>query len=687
MYGIFIDDEMKKKQAEEEKRKAFRWIEEGVDTLFAETAQIGYGYELRDGQYAMAMEIAEAVSAGHHLIVEAGVGIGKSFAYLAPLLLYHQRLGEPVAVATSTITLQEQLAGDVQKVAQMLDIKADVLIAKGQSHYICRKAFEDAGIRDICLKEKVKEIIEEGGSERNNFPIEIPENIWEKICVSRYSKQRCRKTCPYVSGCVYHDLRRNMLSAGFIICNQDLLTAHLMHISDGIEPILNPGIKLVVVDEAHNLEEKVRSATTRQYTRNQLMRIVSGAADDAERRGGVYSGSVGKHAASARARIGKLFDNLNAQRLKQQKRMAGRPGNSERLFIKNDNGAFSLIRRLASSVTELKWDVDIAVGFDFGQRKSADRIDLEELAKRFSELDDDFNNYILWIENTDKGIAFSFCPKGTAGLIDRLFFQMEHRTVLTSATLTGKSSGSLEEQYAYLIKNTGYPYGETAELSEPKESPFDYDCHAMIYYCGDLPHPIKQREDFIKAGTDRLVELLGISKGRALVLFTAKSDMEDVAALLKKEKLPYNILVQEEGSSQEKTLEQFREDTDFVLLGTGAYWEGINVEGVSLSHVVVFRLPFPVPDPIMEYKRSVSSDYMKEVMVPEMIIKLKQGIGRLIRSEKDKGIVSILDGRMGDGSRAGYKDTVWEALPIKNKTMDMAEIRDFYNRVMAENIR
>lgn len=681
MYSIFIDEEARKKKEAEIKKNALRSVEEGVDTLFAETAQREYGYELRDGQYAMAMEIAEAVSAEHHLIVEAGVGIGKSFAYLAPLLLYHEKLHEPVAIATSTIALQEQLADDVQRVAQMLQIKEDALIAKGQSHYICRKAFEDAGILDTDLKEKMRETIKEGGAERSDFPFVIPENVWEKVCVSRYSKQRCRKTCPYVSGCLYNDLRRKMLSAGFIICNQDLMTAHLMHVSDGTEPLLNSGIKLIVVDEAHNLEEKVRSATTRQYTKNQLMRIINGAAAEAERHRDFYSGSVGKEVARARTIAGKLFNNLTAQRLKQQKRMAGRPGDSERFFIDDDNGAFSLIRELANSINELNFDIEISVSFDSSQRKSVDRMDLEELAKRFSELNDDFSNYILWIENTEKGIAFSFCPKGTDGLINRLFFQMEHRTILTSATLTGRSGGTLEEQYAYLIKNTGYPCSETAELSEPKESPFNYDSHAMIYYCGDLPHPVRKREKFIEMGTKRLIELLEISNGRALVLFTAKSDMQDVAALLNKEKLPYRIIVQEKGASQEKTLEQFREDTDSVLLGTGAYWEGINVEGVSLSHVVIFRLPFPVPDPIMEYKKSVSDDYMKEVLVPEMIIKLKQGIGRLIRSEKDTGIVSILDGRLGNSSGAWYKNTVWDALPIKNRTEDMAEIKRFYTQV------
>ena len=160
----------------------------------------------------------------------------------------------------------------------------------------------------------------------------------------------------------------------------------------------------------------------------------------------------------------------------------------------------------------------------------------------------------------------------------------------------------------------------------------------MIYYCDDLPHPTREHEAFIEKGVERLLEILSISNGKALVLFTAKADMEEVYSILGKKNLPYKILMQQPGSSQDKVLNEFKEDTNSVLLGTGAYWEGISIEGKSLSNVIIFRLPFPVPDPIIEYKCSVAKDALMDVRVPEMIIKLKQGIGRLIRNFTDTGM-------------------------------------------------
>ena len=146
------------------------------------------------------------------------------------------------------------------------------------------------------------------------------------------------------------------------------------------------------------------------------------------------------------------------------------------------------------------------------------------------------------------------------------------------------------------------------------------------------PIPPQEHEAFIEQGVQRLLEVLEISGGKALVLFTAKTDMEEVYTILSKLNLPYKVLMQQPGSSQDKILNEFREDTNSVLLGTGAYWEGISIEGKSLSNVVIFRLPFPVPDPIIEYKASIAKDALMDVRVPEMIIKLKQGIGRLIRN-------------------------------------------------------
>ena len=216
----------------------------------------------------------------------------------------------------------------------------------------------------------------------------------------------------------------------------------------------------------------------------------------------------------------------------------------------------------------------------------------------------------------------------------------------------------------------------------PIPSPFNYDEHAMIYYTNDMPHPTKEHEEFLKVGIERLREILDISEGRALVLFTSKTDMHRVAHELKKDGFPYNILVQAPGSSQEDVLNTFREDEHAVLLGTGSYWEGISVEGATLSNLIIFRLPFAVPDPITAQKEEGKKDPLMEVRVPEMIIKLKQGVGRLIRNEDDKGIVSIIDSRMGDQSSVPYKERVWDALPIKNRTSSLDEIRQFYQKVV-----
>lgn len=205
----------------------------------------------------------------------------------------------------------------------------------------------------------------------------------------------------------------------------------------------------------------------------------------------------------------------------------------------------------------------------------------------------------------------------------------------------------------------------------------------MIYYCDDLPHPTKEHEAFIEQGVQRLIEVLDISGGKALVLFTAKSDMEEVYAILSQRDLPYKILMQQSGSSQDQVLNEFKENTDSVLLGTGAYWEGISIEGKSLSNVVIFRLPFPVPDPIINYKASIAKDALMDVNVPEMVIKLKQGIGRLIRNFTDTGIVCIIDRRLRDEPAERYHDITWSSLPIKNRTKSLDELRRFYNSLPA----
>lgn len=160
--------------------------------------------------------------------------------------------------------------------------------------------------------------------------------------------------------------------------------------------------------------------------------------------------------------------------------------------------------------------------------------------------------------------------------------------------------------------------------------------------------------------------------------------MEEVYQILKQKKLPFKILMQQQGSSQDKVLKEFRENVNSVLFGTGAYWEGISIEGKSLSNLVIFRLPFSVPDPIINYKSSIAEDPLMEVQVPEMITKLKQGIGRLIRNYTDTGIVSIIDPRLNDERPARYRDITWDSLPIKNRTSCIKKLAAFYSQLQGK---
>lgn len=252
-------------------------------------------------------------------------------------------------------------------------------------------------------------------------------------------------------------------------------------------------------------------------------------------------------------------------------------------------------------------------------------------------------------------------------------------TILTSATL---SSGGING-YDYFLDSIGYP--NTAKAAEPKSSPFDYDSNTMLYTTSALPYPNKDnREEYCLKSIPEIVRLLNVTKGKALILFTAKTDMEYVYKKLSNMPLPYKFIMQSTGSSQEHLLRKFKSDTDSVLLGTGTFWEGINVEGEALSQVIIFKLPFPVPDPIIDYKMSLVKDPIGEVAVPEMIIKLKQGTGRLIRSSNDRGIVSILDPRVSMKSKSAYTDKTIGSMLTSNRTESIDHLSDFWNRVNDE---
>ncbi len=665
----------------ERTRKLFYGMGEKVDAFFLDVGPTIEGFENREGQVDMAYEIIDAMRLKKHIAVEAGVGIGKSFAYLIPLLIYNSAVHKPVIIATSTIALQEQLVKDVGKIQDLLGISResqDVTLAKGKSHYLCSKRADAYCTGKTSKMEKaIKTALEENPDigERKDFGFAVKQSIWDSINIAQYDRKFCSdcdKRCRYdrIRTCLY-------TTEGIVICNQDFLTAHLLNFRHGLQKgLINHDVEYVVIDEAHNLEEKVRSATTAQFSRASLIGICSAAFKALPSEAHVY---VQKFFDNTKDAVTDFFENLKKQVARQIEESTQNMKYADRFFFEKNTKTTKLLSVMINTLSAFNDKVDLYSGLARrdSKRKTNAADELDSISERLSKMLDNASNQVFWLEKRGNTIDFCFCPKDMSGIISNLFFGYDFTTILTSATLTTGGGENLRAQYAYFLRNTGFST-KTGILSEPKPSPFPYDEHAMIYYCNDLPHPTREHDDFIKQGTDRLIQILEISHGKALVLFTAKTDMEEVYVQLKEREFPYKILVQAQGASQESVLQQFRDDTDSVLLGTGAYWEGIDIQGKSLSNLVIFRLPFPVPDPIIKDKVSAAKDPLMEVSVPEMIIKLKQGIGRLIRSEKDTGIVSIIDPRLRDESPSPYRDTTWAALPIQNRTNDINELADFY---------
>ena len=668
------------KEQGKKKKTDLQAIGEKVTSFFWDVAP-EHGFEMCEGQQDMSFEIVDALIHDQHFAVEAGVGIGKSFGYLVPVLLYNKKMKKPVIVATSTIALQEQLWDDVHDVMPLLNTDPEVILAKGQTHYLCHKrANEYLSMDGAVIPKELADGIEEGFQERKQFPPFLPQNIWDKVNIQRFSMRNCG---PCEKKCLYYAIRSQLrYTDGIVLCNQDFLTAHLRQIRRGQDGLINRDADLIVVDEAHNLDDKVRSATTERINQGKILGLIKSATNEVKPsdRQNVYA-----EANEAQRAIRTFFDCLKAQVQQQINNAQQDMRYADRFFFDDSAESIDLLRSMVDATKNAALSIQIYASFEYHGRSTAASDDLDELTENLTEMIEELDDYLLWIERKGSQAELVYCPKNTREITKRLYFSGKARTILTSATLTNTTEGSLEDQYAYFISNTGFPTDEHGCLSEPKPSPYPYDEHSMIYYCDDLPHPTKEHEAFIEQGVQRLLEVLDISGGKALVLFTAKSDMEDVYSILSQKELPYKVLMQQSGSSQDQVLKEFRKNTNSVLLGTGAYWEGISIEGKSLSNVVIFRLPFPVPDPIINYKASIADDALMDVNVPEMVIKLKQGIGRLIRNFTDTGIVCIIDRRLRDEPAERYHDIAWSSLPIKNRTKSLDELRRFYEGLSSAN--
>lgn len=630
------------------------------------------GFEQREGQEDMALDICYSIKEKKHTIVEAGVGIGKSYAYIVPLMYYNMLFNKPVLIATSTIALQEQLIKDVKKICSYIKHRPEIILAKGMTHFACRKRADEYykdkdGVNED--EETLYKYIENGTVDRRFINLDINDDIWENVSIKATDHSKCE----YFKTCRFMRLRNDMLETkGVILCNQDLLTVHFQKLKKGQKGLLSDNIDLIVIDEAHNLEDKVRSSLVESYTKNSIKNLLK------ESRNSIKKNNIKNNLSLTIKKVydllDKWFGELNNQiqnQINEDKNF--KTNEIERFFI-NTKKHKELIINIDKNIKNIHEKVQ----FYSDSNLSEDIVEeLENLISFLENLIDDKLNNLFWMEK-NKGIEIFSCPKDIDKEISRLYFDKTKTTILTSATIADKNKGNEEEKYEYFIKNTGFDAKE-GFLAPQKYSPFNYNENSMIYYLENMPHPTYERSDFIKKGAQEIIKLLEITKGKSLILFTSKNDLKEVYNILSKQDLKYKLLVQRMSSSQDEILEEFKKDEDSVLLATGTFWEGIDIPGKALSNLIVFRLPFPVPDPIIEYKRNTCDDFLMEVSVPYMIVKLRQGVGRLIRKHDDKGIVAILDSRIGDSSNSKYKDIVFDSLPIKNRSNDIELVKKFWN--------
>lgn len=620
-----------------------------IDSYFSNIDKNGLEY--RDGQVYMANCLLDVIESHEHLVIEAGVGIGKSYAYLIPLLYYHTITGKPFIISTSTIALQEQLENDIKKLSNELHLDIDVVVAKGMSNFLCLNKVKD---EEYSIDKQ----------DRKDYP-NISDQEWNKLCVDGCLYKICRN----YTKCEFIKRRKKMNSTnGVIITNHDLLITDLDKRNNNRRPLLNNSL-YIVCDEAHNLENKVRSYYTKEIridSNNHVLSMIINKLNQKQ----IYDFNYNKIINDLN-KLKSLINNNVDKKIKELRDSGIDIVDSNGIGIEFNNEIIKLSNKIYDTLVDLRDMIDIVSEFDedFYEEKLDDKIDMIKLLK-------DANNgdYVLWVERKNNKNYIYSAPKNIDKLSNKIFlnnngvtYNYDPAFIFTSATLSTK-----KDDYSYFLDGIGIKESDNVVIEESQDSPYNYHDNAIVYACDDIESPSLNKEKYLEQLVSKIKELILLTNGKTLVLFTSKSDMNYVYSKIGNKLEDINIYIQKDGSSQDEIKEKFKSDINSVLFSTGAFWEGIDIKGKSLSNVIIARLPFPIVDPIMEYKSSVyGNDGFKKVYLPEMLMKLKQGVGRLIRSKSDTGILCVLDSRFNKK----YQEEVIETIPIKNITSNIDDVK------------
>lgn len=631
------------------------------------------GFATRDEQIAMAEHVWQALRSQGRLIVEAGTGTGKTFAYLVPALLSGRR----VIVSTGTRNLQDQLFHrDLPTVASAIGRPAQVALLKGRANYLCLHRLDlaehqaaDRGLRrEVAAalgRVRAWATVTKGGDISELAQLSESDPVWPWVTSTR---DNCLgPDCPVFDRCHVVSARRKAQGADIVVVNHHLLMADLVLKEEGFGDLL-PGADAIIIDEAHQLPEVAANFLGFTVSSRQLQSLAKDLASELMLSGPQQSVSAAFSQTIDR-QIVDLQDSLGARR--------------ERCEFKDwpplTFEALANLRHslddLAESLTEAAKD---STGLANLRRRSVELTN--RLASMMEEESDSSEPSVRWAQSTGRGavqgVSFHLVPLDVAEQLGSLVQAHSAAWVCTSATL------AIGESFDHFMQRVGMRDARTARFG----SPFDYESQTLMYLPKGLPPPSSPRHT--ASVIDAAIPVLKASGGRAFLLFTSHRALREAADLLLARlgpALPFPVLVQGD-APREVLLTKFRERGNAVLLGTSSFWEGVDVKGAALSVVIIDKLPFAAPDdPVLKARLEAierrGGNAFFEEQIPQAVITLKQGVGRLMRDPNDFGVIVLCDERV---RTKGYGRIFLDSLPSMPRTENLVDVQQFlYERLSA----